>query len=83
MNRYKRFRRLIGLPRLMIVTVNSVRPDKTSVVETPDGRVMRVRNAPGVGVPAGSRAYVRTQPHQMPELYATAPNLPLTRFINL
>lgn len=83
MNRYRRFQRLVGIPREAIVTVNSVRADGTSVVQTPEGRIMRVRNAPGLGIPAGSKGFVRFRPGQQPELYQAADDLPVTSFTNL
>jgi len=83
MNRFRQFQRLVGTERRAIVTVNSVRADGTSVVETPEGRIMRVRNAPGLGIPAGSKGYVRIRPGSQPELFQTAVDLPLVQFTNL
>ena len=83
MNRYRQFERLLKTERRLAVTVNSVRADGTSVVETPEGRVLRVRNAPGLGIPPGSKGIVRTRQGEQPVLEQTAPDLPVAHFTNL
>lgn len=80
MNRYLRFQRLVGQSRLTRAEIMSVRPDGTSVVQTPEGRIWRVQ---GGGIPPGSFAYIRIRPGEQPRIEGAAPDLPLTVFDSL
>ena len=80
MNRFKEFQRLLPTERRVYVTVTQVRADGTSIVQTPEGRVIRAR---GGGVAEGSNAFVILRSDRAPEMDGVAPSLPLSIFDTL
>lgn len=80
LNRYREFLRLLPRERRAFAEVQQIRADGTSVVQTPEGRIFRVR---GTGIPVGSKCFVFLRSGRQPVLDGTAPDLPLSQFDNL